>query len=307
MKILLLGSSFFGYLKRVSCELQKLNDVDEFYTYKESFKDRLIRKLHLNNGAHEAYYNQFILNNRERDYDIVLVMGGRFPDRFMRDLRKSHPKSRFILYLSADMYHYKFSDAYLRNFDKIFSYSLSDSEQYGFLYRPWFFSEKRRTIKDIDISFIGSIHRNRKKILYSCYNSGYFSVFYYIYSDRIAFIRHFYEWRSMMRYIKFNGLPYDKYIDMLSQSFATLDIPETNQNNITTRPIEAIATDTKIITTNKNIVNYDFYDPANVMIIGKTTEWSAVREWLKLPYKPISEEIISRYSIESWCNEVISL
>jgi hypothetical protein len=87
-----------------------------------------------------------------------------------------------------------------------------------------------------------------------------------------------------------------------------LDIPEAEQTNITTRPIESLATETKIITTNTYIKRYDFYHEDNIFIIDdqiRRVDISELEKWLSKPYVKIDSSIIDNYSIKTFCNEIV--
>lgn len=309
MKILILGSRFFGYAARVANELAKNHDVCCDYAYTYSKIERILRKFHINRDNRCCYYNSLVEKYRAAEFDKVIVMGGGFPDYFISELRKCHMNVGFVLYMSADRRSYGFTDEYLGLFDRVLTYSLNDAREFNIEYRPWFYSDSKSCDKTVDISFIGTIHPSRHSILSTLLINSKFGLRYFIYSpDRLSYLKNCIKWRNLSQYISFNGLPYDEYIDLLAVSRATLDIPEATQTNITTRPIEALATRTKIITTNKYITRYDFYHHDNIFIIEHDfdpTLVSTIQDWLCKPYVEIPIEIINNYSIESFCNEII--
>jgi len=210
------------------------------------------------------------------------------------------------LYLSADYIEYNFNSRFISFFDSIYTYSLFESKKYGFIYLPWFFTDfKIRKEKEIDISFIGSIHSGRLKYinLISCFDE--ISFFNYLYSDKISFFKDFFIWHKYIKNIHFKELPYYKYIDILSKSIATLDLPELLQTNITTRPIEALGTSTKIITTNPNIKLYDFYNKDNIFILNENNNFNYFKDWLSTPYKELNQNILNKYYIKNWIDEIL--
>lgn len=304
MKILLIGNRFFGYTDRVGSYLSNNNEVDVLYIYKPTFKDRILRKL---GRISKAYYNYYysLANGLSKDYDRILVFGGGAPLFFIKQIKEKYPDKKIIIYLSADMASYKFTDEYLEFFDKKYTYSLNESRKFGFEYRPWFYTNVQNLSKSIDISFIGSLHSSRLKILTNFESYNTLKRYFYIFTDRITFLRNAFEWHDLRKYIHYSGLPYDEYIQILAQSVASLDIPDSSQNNITTRPIEALATKTKIITTNNLVVNYDFYCPDNILILNDNTSLQQITNWLNKPYHEIDINILSNYSVETWCNEVL--
>ena len=55
---------------------------------------------------------------------------------------------------------------------------------------------------------------------------------------------------------------------MLQESHAVLDLPLYKQVGLTTRPFDALLTDTKVITTNKYITEYPVYSE-NISVIDR--------------------------------------
>lgn len=304
MKILIVGNKFFGYTERVCEHLGTYNQVDTIYIYQPCFRDRILKKLFKIGFPTKKYYkNQ--LQNLSVEYDRILVFGGGAPTELLVDIKNRYQQCKLYLYLSADMESYRFTDTYINLFDKVMTYSLNDAKAYNFIYQPWFFTHKKITAKSIGISFIGTIHDSRLKTLINVTKIKNTSIFYYIYTDKLAFCKQAFKWMVLRNYIHFRGLPYENYIEVLSQSKATLDLPEKRQTNITTRPIEALGTQTKIITSNRYIVNYDFYKKENIFILTPESTNQQILEWLDIPYTQLDESIVSHYSIENWCNDVL--
>lgn len=310
MRILLLSSSFFGYSKRVADNIRKCRHiVDEIYAYPVSYLDRILKKSHLKdyNRTIRDYCEKKYAEIKENQYDKIVVFGGGTPYSFIEMLKTRYSSSELVLYLSADMSSYGFSSDYLSLFDRKLSYSLTDSEIYGFEYRPWFYTDKKTSHKDIDVSFVGSIHPIRLDILEKINHYEDVSSNFYIYTDRLSYLKYFINWHNLRHSIHFTGLPYDAYIDVLSRSKATLDIPECGQNNITTRPIEALATNTKIITTNKNVVNYDFYCSENILIVDNNFNMEKMISWLNSPYSFMDNTILEKYNINSFVTSLLQI
>jgi len=61
----------------------------------------------------------------------------------------------------------------------------------------------------------------------------------------------------------------------------------------------------KLITTNKDIVNYDFYNPNNIFV------WDNIKteipnDFLTTPYQPLSIPIFEKYSIKKWVKTILN-
>ncbi len=82
-----------------------------------------------------------------------------------------------------------------------------------------------------------------------------------------------------------------------------LDLPHPLQNGLTMRTIEAIGANKKLITTNEDIKNYDFYDEDNICILDKENI-TIEKDFFEKPYKKISKDIKNKYSLDSWIEDV---
>jgi hypothetical protein len=83
-----------------------------------------------------------------------------------------------------------------------------------------------------------------------------------------------------------------------------LDIHHRNQSGLTIRTIEAIGLEKKIVTTNREIANYDFDDERNIFILDRKN-FEIPASFFKIPYKPLSQNIINRYSLHAFYKATI--
>ena len=78
------------------------------------------------------------------------------------------------------------------------------------------------------------------------------------------------------------------------------------QRGLTMRTIEMIGVGKKLITTNKGIRDYDFYNADNIYVIDRENPVVSEEFWTS-SYKEISTEILNRYSIESFVKDIFSV
>ena len=99
-----------------------------------------------------------------------------------------------------------------------------------------------------------------------------------------------------------NGAQMD---EIVTNSKCVLDSAQANQNGLTIRVIEMLGAKKKIITTNEDVVNYDFYRPENVYVYNGGFDSNNV--FFKSPYQEIEDEIYKKYSLESWLKTLLNL
>lgn len=98
-------------------------------------------------------------------------------------------------------------------------------------------------------------------------------------------------------------ISYYESLKGISSSKAILDYVQEGQTGLTQRPMEAIFYHKKLITNDKNIVKYDFYNNNNIFVIG-IDDIEKINHFLNLPYEPISNEIIQKYDFGTWIEKI---
>ena len=70
------------------------------------------------------------------------------------------------------------------------------------------------------------------------------------------------------------------------------------------RSIEILGLQRKLITTNKDIQNYDFYNKNNIFILDRANPVMDM-DFFKAPYEKLNEKLYGKYSLENWILEVL--
>ena len=216
----------------------------------------------------------------------------------------------FVSYLWDDLTIDKNEVNNLSLFDKVFSFSIVECEKYKFHYRPMFYNDQiiyPTRKRDMDLFYIGSYKPSRFDFLTRIKNK------YCDSSIRMKFILRssVFLFLSKLEHIKyrelfsFKAIPYAKMMQMMLSTKCAIELEHVGQTGLTTRPIECIATKTKIITTNKNITKYSLYDSNNVLIIDERNPIISV-EWINTPYKELPVEIREEYSLSKFVRDLLS-
>lgn len=305
MKILIIGEKFFGYAERIKDFLEKKNyEADLVFGFAPNFRDRIKRKL-LGGGFDEKDYYKNVLK-KDEIYDYILVINGKFlPDYFVEEIRSNYQGAKKILYVWDDLKNLNQTEEFFGLFDKKYSYSKFDADQNSaFEFRPFFYSKRIKTnAKTIGASFVGSLHSDRYKTLKNIEKlNPKISFFFYLYADFMSYFKYWKE--TKLKDIRFKVLNYDGYVKTLADSVALIELPHSEQKNITTRAIEVLGTQTKLVTTTHAIKNYDFYNENNIFILDKNNT-SEIQNWLTKDYEEYSEELLQKYYIESWIDEIL--
>ncbi len=111
---------------------------------------------------------------------------------------------------------------------------------------------------------------------------------------------------AKMSNFEFNSLSKEELIQRIERSRVVLDIQHPSQKGLTMRTIEMIGAGKKIITTNKEIKEYDFYDPNNIYYLDRDTI-ELDKSFFETPYQMLDKEIYHKYSVDGWLQDVFSL
>ncbi len=322
-KVLLFSQFFFGYEKIIANKMKDLGAEVALYDEMSIKKplERAILKISpiLFSFRTNQYYKSIINLEREISYDYVLFIDCEMPTELvMRECRKAFPNAKLCLHLWDSVENLKGIVKKFKYFDYISSFDKEDAQQYDLTFRPLFFGDDYRVKREdvsldeyeYDLSFIGTIHSDRYDIINKL-NKVTAKMYVYPYLQS-KFIYFFYriikkEFRnSRITDFEYSKLDSKTIAGIVERSKAILDIQHPNQTGLTIRTIEMLGMKKKIITTNADIKNYDFYNANNICIIDRQTPY-VPDMFYSSNYEEIPENIYEYYSIDSWIWGVLGI
>ncbi len=313
--VLFFSPSFYQYGKIIVSAIKKEGLYVNHYEYCSSWYymlASLLKKQKLVQRIKERYFVKLfrIINKEIISYDsIIIVRGSEIPIWFYLFLKEKFKKARFVLYLWDEIELDQEELDRLSFFDKVLSFSQKDCAQYGFAFRPMFFNDNMACqfggAKQYDLLLLASFKQSRydflKKLLktYPQYN-----IKAILRCSPLTFLRAP-ESLKYWKYFKFKSVPYDRMMRYLHDARACIELPNPGQSAITTRPVEAMWAEIKIVTTSQSISNYDFFDKNNILIINSDNPLIS-EQWLEKDFVPIPKEIINKYSLTSFVKDLLS-
>lgn len=321
--VLLIAPSFFGYEYEIVAELKRLGanvDLLPDRPFKSSFMKaitRLRRELVINLA--EMFFWKEIEKFNRKDYCLILVVLGEcVSPQFLRKLKVAFPRATFTIYMWDSFKNKKFLSKNLPYFDKCFTFDPGDAKNYGMHFRPLFYSSGFRKSDDtnfkFDISFIGTAHSDRYKIVSQVAaklpqdTNSYLYLF--LQAPWVFWMHKFGNSafkNATISEFNFLALAKAEVQKVFFDSRAILDIEHPEQTGLTMRTFESLGAQKKIITTNRSVINYDFYNENNILIIDRDEVKPVCKSFFFQPYEPLSEEIYEKYSIKSWLNDVLDV
>lgn len=317
-KVLLVAPQFFGYEEEIRSEIERRGARVDFLLdrpFTSPFLKAITRwRRQWVMGSADHYYLKN--TNLDADYDYVFVINGQTLSSGVLELwRTKFAQATFILYMWDSFGNRKDVISNLRFFDHAFTFDRSDASSYGINFRPLFFSEGFETLSNTlpqwDISFIGTAHTDRYAIVSKVGAElgeevrAYWYLFlqapwvYWLYRVIKPGFRSA-KWKDF----SFSPLSKSDVQRVFFASRAVLDIEHPQQTGLTMRTLETLGARKKLITTNANIRDYDFYSSHNICVIDRHDP-AILPSFLQTPYVDVDPVIYQRYRLEGWLDEIL--
>lgn len=324
-KILFFAPKFFNYEIEIKKKLEELGAQVDFYDERmdPSNLDKMIIRLKKNilNKRILNYYNNIIDKSIDVEYDFVFFLSPEtITKELLKKLKKNQKTAKFIIYMYDSIKNKKNAREILDEFDSHFSFDKNDCEiDSRFKFRPLFYLDAYSKLaennddKKYDISFVGTVHSDRYSIIKAIkeqaiknqLNVNFFMYFpsKVIYLAKKIFDKNYKD--TDIKDFSFNSISKNRVLDIISNSKVILDIQHPKQVGLTMRTIEMLGMKKKLITTNADIKNYDFYNSDNIQIISRDNPVLDF-SFIKSNYKEIDKKIYEKYSIGNWLEEIFS-
>lgn len=102
-------------------------------------------------------------------------------------------------------------------------------------------------------------------------------------------------------------IPFSSSFTYYLDSKIIVDFAHENQKGLSFRPFEAIGLKKKLITTNKEIVHYDFYNPQNIFIVHDIKNIQIPLDFFSTDYQDLPAEIEQKYFIKNWIETICNV
>lgn len=323
MKGLLISIGFMEYVDIISKELTNILgetiDTLEINTYSDGIgyffnkftggKYDKIRDFNKQRNFFDSIENEYY------DYIVMIVGRGLNVNAFEKFLI-SQKHSIKILYMFDDVARVEEFDNIAVFFDIIYSFDGVDCEKYGFKLLPLFYCDMykyKAQHKNIDFSCIGGLHSDREQFIKEIMNKYPKDKWKWkavlVASSRFSIMKEyvFGKRTSTPDFISYHRIPMVRAADIMLRSKCTIDMPYPSQKGLTLRTIESLGARTKLITTNKDIIKYDFYNPNNILVVDMSSNITIPDDFISSPYELISDSIVNKYSLNTWAHTILGL
>lgn len=310
-KILIIAPFAFGYTKHIQDALNAKSGVEATILYldKPGFKYRdlghkiqnFVSKLSGKNLKKTFVFDRIKaeVSKLEKQHDIFIIRPDMLDDATIEFLKsRTH---NFIAYFWDSTRRFPRKTEIVNSFDTIYSYDKLDVEQYGFKkLTNYIFTEN--TTKAYDYLFFNiSTNDHRFPLIENL--AGYLKQNNWSYTIKV-----------------YNGSPFEtEHVEPITTQLSILEVEKlilkskiiveiqrNDQIGLSFRIFEALGYRKKLITTNRDVVNYDFYNPQNILVIDENNI-EIPEAFVISPYVDIDEAILNKYRLENWVDTVFNL
>ena len=312
MKITLISHDDWGFNRQIADELERKGHVVtniNFSTLKYKYPNFFYRiynfflkaflKKNLKNIHFGKQIIQILEKNKEKQ-DVILTIKGDFIDpQCVLEFKKFTNKS--IAYFNDNIYRCPKIVRVIPNFDEVFSFEKEDCEKYNLKFiTNWIYTTKLEINKPFEYQLFNISSKDKR-----------FSVISKIAADLKSkgIVYKIMVFDKKMKTIDPNIEFISKHIQIsevnkyINDSKLLLDISRKEQKGLTFRVFESLGLEKKLITTNSDIKNYDFYNPNNILIINEENPVIPI-DFFNDEYEEIPKSILIKYNIEEWVNIV---
>ena len=249
------------------------------------------------------HYNSVILKEIEKINKIdtsIYIKADFLSPETIKAINKKSEKS--VLIISDSINRYPKTKNILTLFDKVFSFEKKDCEKYNLTFKTNFIYNYTETIPDFfkyKVFNISSLD-NRFPVFQK--------IAKYLHQLKINYkIIIFTSKKENDPYLEFSKttLSISENNALLAESEIMLDVHRSQQQGLSFRVFESLGLQKKLITTNSDISNYDFYNPKNIHIIEDVDNINIPSLFFEKPYTKVPKELLDKYLIENWVEELI--
>lgn len=323
-KILFFAPEFFNYETIIKQKMTEMGGHVFFYN-ERSVKGALPRAINkifpsLFNKHSHNYFHRILIEHQNEKFDYILVIkSDMMPESTLIEIREKFRDAKLILYLYDSLSDIPMLEKKLKYYDRILTFDREDAIDRKFVFRPLFFSDDYIKYDNsiqyqYDLAFLGTIHTDRfrilKKLMKQAKEKNFNAYWFFFLQARFMFYwywltRREFKWgdKEIFSTDKKSG---SEIAQIVNQTKTVIDIESPGQKGLTMRTIEMMGLKKKLITTNRDIVNYDFFDPNNICVIDRE-EPIVLESFMKSPYKEIPHQVYWRYHISSWILDVLDI
>lgn len=318
-KILFFTASFLGFQEDIKIALERRGA--KVFWFDERVSESTLTKIlvRINRNAISSmisrYYERIIEQTRDVDFDYIFFINIEAANQsIINDLKGAHPDAKFILYEWDSIVNNSNAKDMLGLFDETWSFDKNDCASFKMKFLPLFYNNEYASLKEnkeykYDVLFVGTTHSDRYRFVKTIENQvGGTNFNWFYFPSKILYLKMWIQdkwFRHNSKYSDFRFSPLSKkaLLQIVEDSRIILDAQHPKQTGLTMRTLETFGAKRKLITTNADVKNYDFYDSNNILVTDRDVP-KITKSFLETPYKEVQPSIYEKYSLDSWLKTI---
>lgn len=331
-KTIIFGAPFYFFNKKIISSLKQLgfNVIDISFEQKYQYKslyDRwynFYRKVLFNDKsyktklrfslAEEAINMELKKLSQKADYALI-IRPDIYPEYFLKQLKEQ--TQTMIGYQWDGMKRFSEVRKVVEYFDRFFVFDENDLEEDYLPTTNFFFDEEEIpspllhnniTLKK-QVFFVGSFIKERLKILEKIAEQVQKTDFVADISLRNVKPKIINKYHHKLKIVKIytSVLSLEENYQRVQESMVLVDVLNEVHNGLSFRTFEALKYRKKLITTNKSIRYYDFYNEQNFLILENDDSYAQIPNFLRQEYQELPLKLYEKYSFTNWIKYMLDI
>ncbi len=279
-------------------------DIKEIYTPLNNIGLRILRRIIiLIPGLDSFFFGDW--NKNLNEYTKIIINDAMFNNNILKYISKKNAVASKYVYYTNAVRNSRIKPNNIPKDWRVYTFDISDSKEFDIEYSPEYYTEHQENIKydlKYDVCYVGADKTDVrlknlldiKEVLRKNKVQNFFHIF------RVLKKYNKYELQETTNMF----LKYEDIQRIILESKCILELQMEGQSGCTLRTLESMFLNRKLITNNKDIVNYDFYNPNNIFVIENADDFkdrfNDILKFMRSPYQKLPDMVKNNYKFCKW-------
>ena len=279
-------------------------DIKEIYTPLNNIGLRILRRIIIPiPGLDSFFFGDW--NKNLNEYTKIIINDAMFNNNILKYISKKNAVASKYVYYTNAVRNSRIKPNNIPKDWRVYTFDISDSKEFDIEYSPEYYTEHQENIKydlKYDVCYVGADKTNVrlknlldiKEVLRKIKVQNFFHIF------RVLKKYNKYELQETTNMF----LKYEDIQRIILESKCILELQMEGQSGCTLRTLESMFLNRKLITNNKDIVNYDFYNPNNIFVIENADDFkdrfNDILKFMRSPYQKLPDMVKNNYKFCKW-------
>ena len=279
-------------------------DIKEIYTPLNNIGLRILRRIIIPiPGLDSFFFGDW--NKNLNEYTKIIINDAMFNNNILKYISKKNAVASKYVYYTNAVRNSRIKPNNIPKDWRVYTFDISDSKEFDIEYSPEYYTEHQENIKydlKYDVCYVGADKTNVrlknlldiKEVLRKNKVQNFFHIF------RVLKKYNKYELQETTNMF----LKYEDIQRIILESKCILELQMEGQSGCTLRTLESMFLNRKLITNNKDIVNYDFYNHNNIFVIENADDFkdrfNDILKFMRSPYQKLPDMVKNNYKFCKW-------